>query len=317
MSCVQAFLAWLEVQKGYSSATLSAYHTDLKQFESFLQVQGVSLEHASHIDKNHIRKFIAFLHKKNTAKSSMARKLASIRAFFVYLVRMRLIDVNPAAGLRNPKQEQKHPKVLNVDQTFALLTAQEQEKAASTQSACKEKEILRLRDRALAEVLYGSGLRISEALDMDILQLDTRLGFIRVLGKGKKERLCPLTDVAKQALQAWLDVRSQVANPQEKAVFVGARGARLDRRQATRSIQALCQQAGLDVVISPHGLRHSFATHLLEAGADLRTVQELLGHSRLSTTQRYTSLTLEHLMHVYDKAHPGATESGAPNHKKK
>ncbi len=302
---VQAFLAWLEVQKGYSKATLAAYSADLEQFFSFLQSHDVNTDDVRRLDKNHVRKFVAHLHKKNLAKSSMARKLASIRAFFVYLVRMRLIEVNPTLGMRNPKQEQKHPKLLNVDQTFALLGA------STPQKSCIENPVqqaLHKRDIALAEVLYGSGLRISEALDMDVLHLDLRLGFIRVLGKGSKERLCPLTEVSKNALQAWLDVRAQVALPQERAVFVGARGARLDRRQAARSMKELCQKAGLDVTISPHSLRHSFATHLLEAGADLRTVQELLGHSRLSTTQRYTSLTLEHLMQVYDTAHPGAVE---------
>ncbi len=305
MSCVQAFLAWLEFQKGYSAATLAAYAGDLAQCESFLQSQGLSLEDAKNIDRNHLRKYIALLHKQALSKSSMARKLASMRAFFAYLLRMHLLEVSPMAGIRNPKQEQKHPKVLNVDQTFTLLSS------CSTEHdvVSIEDEALQARDRALAEILYGSGLRISEALDLDVTHLDVRLGFLRVLGKGRKERLCPLTPVAKDALERWVKLRGHVAQLRETALFVGARGARLHRRQATRIIEELCQKAGLNVTVSPHSLRHGFATHLLEAGADLRTVQELLGHSRLSTTQRYTSLTLEHLMQVYDGAHPGAKKN--------
>ncbi len=302
---VQAFLTWLEIQKGYSEATLKAYATDLSQCEAFLQEQGLSFDQAKSIDKNHIRKYIALLHKQALSKSSMARKLAALRAFFTYLQRVQVLEVSPMAGLRNPKQEQKHPKMLNVDQTFTMLASSAQKSSVSTQ----EQDALWARDRALAEILYGSGLRISEALQLDVGHFDLRLGFLRVLGKGKKERLCPLTDAAKEALQFWLELRKALAQPLENALFVGARGSRLNRRQATRIIAELCQKAGLDVSVSPHSLRHSFATHLLEAGADLRTVQELLGHSRLSTTQRYTSLTLEHLMQVYDGAHPRAQGS--------
>ncbi len=306
MRHVQAFLTWLEIQKGYSDATLKAYATDLAQCENFLQSQDLSLEQGQLVEKNHIRKYIASLHRQALSKSSMARKLASLRAFFSYLQRVHIIEVSPLVGLRNPKQEQKHPKVLNVDQTFAMLTpsAPKTNGTLKSNGTAQEQEALWARDRALAEVLYGSGLRISEALDLDTTHYDKRLGFLRVLGKGKKERLCPLTDIAKEALQHWLEKRNVLASPLEAALFVGARGARLHRRQATRIIEELCQKAGLDVTVSPHSLRHSFATHLLEAGADLRTVQELLGHSRLSTTQRYTSLTLEHLMQVYDGAHP-------------
>ncbi len=301
MSCVQAFLLWLEIQKGYSVATCKAYATDLAQCETFLQSQGLSLESAKSIEKNHLRKYLALLHKQNISKSSMARKLASLRAFFSYLQKMHMIEGNPMTGLRNPKQEQRHPKVLNVDETFALFSTQ----AAASAPITKEAQACKARDVALAEILYGSGLRISEALDLDITHFDLRQGFLRVLGKGRKERLCPLTHVAKEALDHWLKQRPLLAPIQETALFVGARGARLNRRQAHRIIAELCQKAGLHVTVSPHSLRHSFATHLLEAGADLRTVQELLGHSRLSTTQRYTNLTLEHLIQVYDKAHPG------------
>ncbi len=294
---IDYFLAWIEIQKGYSKSTLQAYATDLYQFDSHLQAQQLSLEKVKSIEKKHISQYVASLYRKGIAKSSMARKLASIRAFFNYQLRMQQISQNPAQGVRNPKQQQKHPKLLNISQAFALLDTDSDEQQ-------KQSHFLHLRDVALVELLYGSGLRVSEALNLSIESIDLHSGFLRILGKGNKERLCPLTESAKHALKKWLKVRGHLANPMEQTLFVGARGAKLDRRQVNRIIENLCRKAGVDVDISAHSLRHSFATHLLEAGADLRTVQELLGHSRLTTTQRYTSLTLDHLIQVYDKAHP-------------
>ncbi len=302
---IQSFLFWIEVQKGYSKATIQAYATDLSQFEMHLNAQKLSLEKANEIEKKHISQYIASLYRKNISKSSMARKLACIRSFFNYQLRMQIILQNPAQGLRNPKQEQKHPKLLNVEQATALLETKNHKQQASN---AKNTHVLHLRDIALAELLYGSGLRVSEALDVEVNALDLQSGILRVIGKGNKERLCPLTQNAIHAIKQWLGVRAQLATMYERALFVGARGSKLDRRQVKRILQNLCQKAGVDVNISPHSLRHSFATHLLEAGADLRTVQELLGHSRLATTQRYTSLTVEHLIHIYDKAHPGNKE---------
>ncbi len=299
-SQLQAFLAFIEIQKGYSKSTIQSYATDLQQFENHLQLQGLSLDNVKLIEKQHISQYIASLYRKNIAKSSTSRKLASIRAFFTYQLRMKQIDKNPALGVRNPKQEQKHPKILNTEQVAIIL----EQKNDLPDKNKKNAQCIQLRDIALAELLYGSGLRISEALDLRIDTLDLRSGFLRIVGKGNKERLCPLTEDSTKALSKWLAVRNELANTQELAVFVGARGSKLDRKQAHRIIEELCQKAGVEIKISPHSLRHSFATHLLEAGADLRTVQELLGHSRLTTTQRYTSLTLDHLIKVYDQAHP-------------
>ncbi len=301
---IQIFLAWIEIQKGYSKATIQAYATDLAQFESHLHNQQLSLDDCKSIEKKHISQYVASLYRKGIAKSSMARKLASIRAFFNYQVRIKHIAKNPTQGVHNPKQEQKHPKLLNVGQALAILDAD----SCLRNIEQKQEHTLQLRDLALIELLYGSGLRVSEALDLQMDALDLRSGFLRILGKGNKQRLCPLTENAVQAIKQWLSVRSHVANAEERAVFVGARGARLDRRQVKRIIKNMCLRAGVEVDISAHSLRHSFATHLLEAGADLRTVQELLGHSRLTTTQRYTSLTLDHLIHIYDDAHPGSTK---------
>ena len=166
-------------------------------------------------------------------------------------------------------------------------------------------DALAARDHALAELLYGSGLRISEALGLDVKDLRLEEGVARVFGKGARERMSPLSDTSVTALRAWLEQRGTLAPEHEKALFVGARGGRLDRREAMRRIERLCRNAGVEPV-SPHALRHSFATHLLDAGADLRSVQELLGHQRLTTTQRYTRVSLERLMHLYDEAHPRA-----------
>ena len=298
---VSAFLIWLEVQKGYSPATVAAYAADLAQFQAHLSTRhALGLDEPENISKNHVRAFVAALHRSGAAKSSIARKLASVRSFFEYLIRMRRIATSPAAGVRNPRQEQRHPRVLNVDQAFALLDAP----ASQTPSAPSEEGGTHARDVALAELLYGSGLRISEAVQLDVDSVDPRSGIVRVFGKGSKTRLAPLSDSAREAMLRWLEVRGALAPAAERALFVGVRGQRLDRRQAARIIEELCRRAGIEGKISPHSLRHSFATPLLEAGADLRTVQELLGHSRLTTTQRYTRLTLEHVMSVYEAAHP-------------
>ena len=173
----------------------------------------------------------------------------------------------------------------------------------------------RVSDIALAELLYGSGLRISEALGLNDTDVDPDAGYVRVLGKGSRERLAPLSDTSRETLAIWKKMRPLIAVPEEPALFTGARGKRLDRREARRILEELCRAAGLDRTISPHVLRHSFATHLLAAGADLRAVQELLGHARLSTTQRYTQISLEHLMKVYDSSHPLAQEDGGKEQK--
>lgn len=297
---IREFLVWIEVQKGHAPSTVRAYAVDLVQFETFLGDAGCDLTRPGEITRRHVQQFLAALFHAGTAKSSMARKLAAVRALFRYLLRTRRIMTNPADGVRNPRQEHRHPRILNVDQAFALLDTPPEPSGDALDDA------LHCRDLALAELLYGSGLRVSEAMALNVDDVDIRSGVLRVMGKGVKERLTPLSDTSVAALSAWLRRRPALAPSREAAVFIGRRGARLQRRQAARIIAGLCARAGLPTVISPHGLRHSFATHLLEAGADLRSVQELLGHSRLTTTQRYTQLTLDHLMRVYDAAHPRA-----------
>jgi integrase/recombinase XerC len=231
------------------------------------------------------------------SRRTMARKLSTLRGFFRFCQKRGLIEAHPMHGLSNPKQEAFHPQVLNVDNMLALLESR------------MDRDPKGLRDMALAELLYGSGLRISEALQLDLQDFDPAEGLIRVKGKGQKERLAPLTEAGTRRLKEYLGQRRAFApKPKEMALFLGLRGKRLQRRQANRIIDGLARAAGLPQHISPHALRHSFATHLLEAGADLRTVQELLGHSRLSTTQRYTHLSLGSLMATYDRCHPKSEE---------
>lgn len=307
-AAVAEFLAQRAAGRKRQTAGCAAYAVDLAQFLEHLRVMDPAPAEPKEITRRHIQRFSAFLFKKGLAKSSIARKLAAVRAFFAYLLRLRRIADNPCLGIRNPRQEQRHPVMLNVDQTFALLDAAPG--SARTQSDRGEAESAR--DLALAELLYGSGLRISEALSLNLKDVTLRTDIVRVMGKGAKERLVPLSDSSLRTLRAWVLLRPRLAAADETALFVGSRGARLNRRQAARLIANLCKKAGLPVAVSPHSLRHGFATHLLEAGADLRTVQELLGHARLTTTQRYTRLTVEGLMRVYDKAHPKARSGNEP-----
>lgn len=288
-----AFLGWLAVEKGYSTATVSAYGRDLEQFEGFLDGRGLSLADPDSVDRTHVRSFMADLHRRKLAKTTVGRKLSSLRAFFKYMAKNGMAMSNPVAGVKNPKQEVHHPKALNVDQALALMEAKT---GADPRS---------LRDMALAELLYGSGLRISEALGLSVDDVDTGSGVVRVLGKGSKERLCPLSEAGARRLDEYMAVRDEFTQSlTQTALFLGDRGGALQRRQANRILERLAKLAGLPEDVHPHMLRHSFASHLLEAGADLRSVQELLGHSRLTTTQRYTHLTMSKIMQSYDKAHP-------------
>ena len=298
---VSRFLDYLSGQKGYSAATVAAYGGDAAQFEAHLARRGLSLAEPARVTREHVRGFLAELHRQRLGKASMGRKLSSLRGLFRFLQQKKLVAQSPLAGVKNPKGEKRHPGVLNADQAKALVEAGD---ALDPRS---------LRDMALAELLYGAGLRISEAVTLDLLDVDLSRGVARVLGKGGKERLAPVGGAARERLLAYLRVRGAFCPaPGEKAFFLGSRGGRLNRRQAARILADMAAGAGLPQRVHPHMLRHSFATHMLQAGADLRSVQELLGHSRLATTQRYTHLDLTRIMRAYDAAHPLAT--GGPGH---
>lgn len=301
---VEDFLSWLRVERGAPATTVSAYAADLAQLARALAARGVDMGDASSVTTRHIQGWVGELYREGLAKSSMARKLAAARSFFRYLQRQGRIEANVAARVHNPRQERRQPRILNREETSALLDTRPG--APQALPGGPEAARLRSRDLALAELLYGSGLRISEALGLNVDDIELAGGMARVMGKGGRERMAPLSDASVAALTAWLEERPYLAALDSPALFVGARGARLNRREAARRIALLCRQAGLSVTVSPHTLRHSFATHLLDAGADLRSVQELLGHKRLATTQRYTQVSLERLMRVYDAAHPRA-----------
>lgn len=291
------FMAHLGLERGYAETTVGAYGRDLLQFEEYLREKGRDPEKPKGISREAVRGFLAELHRRGVKRGSVARKLAALRSYFRFLIRRDVLGASPCAGVSNPKQDIRHPKVLNVDQALGLMEASHKPDPRA------------LRDMALLELLYGSGLRVSEAVGLDLHDMDLDQGMVRVVGKGNKERLAPLTEASTERLSRYLAYRGAFgADPGEQAVFLGLRGKRLNRREAARIVGKLAAKAGIAQHISPHVLRHSFGTHMLQAGADLRSVQELLGHARLSTTQRYTHLDLARILQVYDQSHPMASK---------
>jgi integrase/recombinase XerC len=254
------------------------------------------------VDRMGIRKYLSFLHRKNR-KSSIARKISTLRSFFKYLVREQVIFSNPAKGVSTPKVEKTLPTTLTVDEAFRLM---ESPKHISEKSSEGSKE-RGLRDRAILELLYSSGLRVSELVGLNSNQLDLDLGIVRVMGKGRKERIVPVGVKAIEALATYLEERAVLKG--DEPIFVNSLGGRLTARSVGRLMKRYTRHSGIFRKVSPHSLRHTFATHLLDAGADIREIQEMLGHSSLSTTQRYTHVSMGKLMEVYDKAHPRSFRS--------
>ncbi|BDV01703.1 tyrosine recombinase XerC [Thermodesulfomicrobium sp. WS] len=278
--------------RGLRQATLDAYATDLEDFEGFLRHRGGSLAQPHTLTREQVLAYVADLHRRKLAKTTVARRLSALRALFRFWLRHGIVLQDPARGIRNPKQPRRRPRALNVDETIAILDAVASD--ASPQA---------LRDAALLELLYGSGLRVSEAVGLEAPQVDLAQGMVRVTGKGGKERLVPLSDASRRRLAALL------AGRRRGPVFVHEDGTPLTRAQAYRIVRAAAQRAGVLKPVSPHTLRHAFATHLLASGADVRGVQELLGHARISTTQRYTHVELGHALQVYDRCHPRARKT--------
>jgi len=279
----EVFLGYLEGERGASPHTLKSYRTDLVQFEAF--VRSRRLGPLPPTDARAIRVYLAGLSEAKIARSSIARKLAVLRSFFRYLARRRRIEVNPVKDLTGPKVPRTLPRALLYDDIVQLLDKTEHPEKSE------------LRDGAVLELLYATGLRVGEAAALDVPDVDFGSGVVLVRGKGNKERLVPVGD---QALRAYLAAR------RKGPLFLNARGERLTVRSLHRIVRASAKRAGFHRPVSPHTLRHSFATHLLDEGADLRVIQEFLGHARLSTTQRYTHVSADHLMKVYDRAHPRA-----------
>lgn len=295
---IEQFARWLLNEKGYSEHTVSAYSLDLIEFYNHLE----QWKDVRTITSNQIRSFVVSLHGHNSA-ATVGRKLSALRTFFRFMLRHKVIEVDPLSGIVGPKVGRAIPVFLTVDETFALL---ETPGSADTYM---------LRDRAILELLYSTGIRVSELVSRDLDDLDFRCEVLRVRGKGDKERLVPVGHPALEALQSWLPQRLQLMRArvsrgrevEKNSMFLNGRGGRLSSRSVERIVKAYGVRAGINQIVTPHALRHSFATHLLEMGADLRSVQELLGHASLSTTQRYTHVTLDHLSEVYDKAHPLST----------
>jgi len=287
---IDRFQHYLAVERNVSMHTCAAYRRDLGEFRTFLASHGgAAAADLQRIDHLLLRRYLAELHKRNQ-RTSIARKLSALRTFFRYLVREGALPANPAEGVATPKRNRYLPKTLSVDEATALL-----ERGHSS-------TLLALRDRAILELLYSSGLRVSELTGLNVGGLDLREQLVRVLGKGRKERIVPVGRKAREALSVYLEARGAVADDQP--LFINHRGGRLTPRSVQRHLKVHLLKAGVLKDISPHALRHSFATHLLDGGADLRAIQELLGHASLSTTQRYTQVSVDQLMAVYDKAHP-------------
>ncbi len=299
---IEQFIEYLSNQKRYSLHTIRNYQIDLRQFSEFVALREARSEGENSdagigmIDSQVIRTYLGSLYGQ-FRRSTIARKLSAVRSFFLFLERKGLTKWNPAADIATPKLEKYMPTYLLVDEVFRLLERPEREKP------------LGLRDLAILEVLYSCGFRVSEleALTISSIDFDERL--VRVIGKGDKERIVPIGRQALQAVRKYLEAtqylrRSNVYISRGEPLFINFRGGALSGRSIGRIIKKYAIESGLTADVSPHSMRHTFATHLLDGGADLRAVQELLGHESLSTTQKYTHVSLDRLMEVYDKAHP-------------
>ncbi len=292
------FMEKLKHEKGFSKHTLRAYHNDLAQFDSFLKDE--KCKNLKRINHLLLRKFLAILRSRNYSRTTIARKLASLRSFFKFLNQDGVLELNPFEILRTPKQEKKLPHFLSISDVDTLLKTPD------------ESDIFGLRDRAILETLYSTGIRVSELVGLNEEDVDFYGGMIKVQGKGKKERLAPIGSYAIKAIKEYVNSSKEHKRTEKKKkslnrnapLFLNKFGSRLSSRSVARLLDKYLKMTGINLLTSPHTFRHSFATHILDKGADLRSVQELLGHSNLSTTQIYTHVTTERLKQIYDKSHP-------------
>ncbi|MCR4319204.1 MAG: tyrosine recombinase XerC [Candidatus Brocadiaceae bacterium] len=294
---INKYLAHIEHDRNFSSQTLRAYRNDLQQYLSFLNAERCSS--FGSVTRLLLRKFLAFQKKQDYSKTTIARKFVSIRSFYKFLCREGILEFNPVESIRTPKLNRNLPEFMSINETETLLNIPDLN------------TLLGIRDSAIMETLYSTGMRVSELAGIDVSDVDFSGGVVKVKGKGKKERLLPIGNHALNAIQAYMDKRNsdsslRVLGRNNKALFLNNRGGRLTERSVARMLEKYVKKAGMNTRISPHTFRHSFATHLLDRGADLRSVQELLGHANLSTTQIYTHITTERLKEVYNKAHPRA-----------
>ena len=283
---IDKFINYLKIEKNSSDHTITNYSFDLKEFASFLG--GVDISSVDHLT---IRRFLAAMRSRNVSKRTMARKLSCLRTFFKFLLREGHIKTNPVSAVSAPKLDRHLPVFLDVNKVLKLLAAPSEESEDG------------LRDRAILETLYSTGLRVSELVQLDEERVDFIGGVVKVRGKGRKERIVPIGEAALSAIRRYMGARKKKS---QDAIFLNRFGSRLTDRGVRRIVDKYVRRCSIEEKVSPHSLRHSFATHLLDRGADLRSVQELLGHVNLSTTQIYTHVTAERLKSIYDKAHPRA-----------
>lgn len=298
------FANHLQIERNLSVHTSRGYIYDIQEFMSYLKNVGVLSRHESNngmvvVDHMMIRGFLRSLYSAKLKKVTIARKLAAVRAFYKYLLREGRIAKNPAELVQTPAPEKHVPQVLSVDEMMLILRV-----SFSDQP-------LELREKAILELFYSTGIRLSELAGVNIADINFHQGLIKIRGKGRKERLIPVGSPALAAIEIYLKKRNELIKTKEgdgleKPLFINARGERLTTRSVARVVDKIVARSGINRKISPHALRHSFATHLMDAGADLRAIQELLGHESLSTTQKYTAVSISRLMEVYDKAHPKA-----------
>jgi len=301
---IKAFGFHLEMERNLSPQTRRAYLSDLRDLSCFMegqQLEGIAREKKAleDFDQLHLRMYLASLYKRRLQKASIARKLAAMNTFFRYLMREGCIGVNPLAGLSAPRKDMLMPKHLSVDEVFDLLGDRFTE------------DVKGMRDRAILEILYSTGIRLSELTALNMEDVDFEQALIKVSGKGRKERIVPVGMPALKILKDYLERRDSLGkggshDDRKGPLITGRNNERINPRTVERIVDKYMQRSGNQKKISPHALRHSFATHLLDAGADLRSIQEMLGHESLSTTQRYTSVSVGRLMEIYDKSHPKA-----------
>jgi integrase/recombinase XerC len=290
-SLVGQFLNYLESEKRFSPHTLDAYRRDLDYF--IAQFPVTTDADWKQISPQQVRACIAQAHRQGLGGSSLQRRLSALRRFYTYLGRKHSFSENPAVGISAPKKSRPLPRALDTEQAGRLM-------------AGSSKDPLQLRDVAMLELTYSSGLRLAELASLDLGDIDLESGALRVTGKGGKTRELPVGRYALEAIQRWLPVREELLKGTEQALFISRQGKRISHRSIQQRFRQRASRQGLDVPLHPHMLRHSFASHMLESSADLRAVQELLGHADISTTQIYTHLDFQHLAKVYDKAHPRA-----------
>ena len=291
---IEAFLGHLTSERQASPHTVRNYRTDLNLFQTFLAERGAGdANDPTDVTARQLREYSVWMNRRGDSASSMARRLASLRSFYRYQRRQGLMDADPTVGVRTPKQSRRLPRLMRPEDIIRLLDSIDVATVAGS------------RDRAMLEVMYGGGLRVAELVALDLDDLDPENHLLRVRGKGRRERLCPIGPVATACVLQWRTRRTP-SRLDDPALFLNLRGTRLSDRSVGRLLRDYLLGAGLDPDASPHTLRHSFATHLLDRGADLRSVQEMLGHRKLTTTQIYTHVTQERMLDVYKDSHPHA-----------